>query len=114
MEYCCHVLAGALNCYLELLDKLQKRIWRAAGPSLAACLVPLAHRRNVAALSLFYRYLVDIHLIWLNWFNFLILEGVLLVILMDFLFLSLFLDVTRMLMSTVSFLVHLGSGILSL
>ena len=56
MEYCCHVLAGALNCYLELLDKLQKRIWKAAGPSLAACLVPLAHRRNVAALSLFYRH----------------------------------------------------------
>ena len=53
-------LAGALNCNLELLDKLQKRIWRAAGPSLAACLVPLAHRRNVAALSIT---LVGIHLI---------------------------------------------------
>ena len=24
MEYCCHVWAGALSCYLELLDKLQK------------------------------------------------------------------------------------------
>ena len=24
MEYCCHVLAGAPSCYLELLDKLQK------------------------------------------------------------------------------------------
>ena len=23
MEYCCHVWAGALSCYLELLDKLQ-------------------------------------------------------------------------------------------
>ena len=28
MEYCCHVRAGALSCYLELLDKLQKRICR--------------------------------------------------------------------------------------
>ena len=26
MEYCCHVLAGAPICYLELLDKLQKQI----------------------------------------------------------------------------------------
>ena len=24
MEYCCHVWAGALSCYLELLDKLRK------------------------------------------------------------------------------------------
>ena len=44
------------SCYLDLLDKLQKRICRIVGPSLAACLEPLAHRRNVASLSLFYRY----------------------------------------------------------
>ena len=56
MEYCCHVWAGAPSCYLELLDKLQKRICRTVGPSLAASLEPLAHRRNVACLSLFYRY----------------------------------------------------------
>ena len=56
MEYCCHVWAGAPSCYLELLDKLQKRICRTVGPSLAASLEPLAHRRNVASLSLFYRY----------------------------------------------------------
>ena len=56
MQYCCHVWAGAPSCYLELLDKLQKRICRTVGPSLAASLEPLAHRRNVASLSLFYRY----------------------------------------------------------
>ena len=56
MEYCCHFWAGAPSCYLELLDKLQKRICRTVGPSLAASLEPLAHRRNVASLSLFYRY----------------------------------------------------------
>ena len=28
MEYCCHIWAGALSCYLELLEKLQKRICR--------------------------------------------------------------------------------------
>ena len=56
MEYCCHAWAGAPSCYLELLDKLQKRICRAIGPSLAASREPLAHRRNLASLSLFYRY----------------------------------------------------------
>ena len=56
MEYCCHVWAGAPSCYLDLLDKLQKRICRIAGPSLADSLEPLAHHRNVASLSLFFRY----------------------------------------------------------
>ena len=56
MEYCCHVWTGAPSCYLELLDKLQKRICRTDGPLPAASLEPLAHRRNVASLSLFYRY----------------------------------------------------------
>ena len=112
MEYCCHVWAGAPSCYLELLDKLQKRICRTVGPSLAASLKPLAHRRNVASLSLFYRYyfgrcsselpeLVPL------------LEGGLLIILINcMIFLSPFLDVTRMSMSTVSFIAQLDSGIL--
>ena len=56
MEYRSHVLAGALSCYPELLDKVQKRICRAVGPSLATSLGPLAHRRNVASLSLFGSY----------------------------------------------------------
>ena len=56
MEYCCHVWASAPSCYLKLLGKLQKRICRTVGLSLAASLEPLAHRRNVASLSLFYRY----------------------------------------------------------
>ena len=33
MKYCCRVWAGAPSCYLELSDKLQKRICRTAGPS---------------------------------------------------------------------------------
>ena len=56
MVYCCHVWADAPSCYLELVDKLQKRIRRIVGPSLAASLEPLAHCQNVARLSLFYRY----------------------------------------------------------
>ena len=55
MENCCQVWAGAPSCYLELLDRLQKRICRIVGPSLAASLEPF-HHRNVASLSLFYRY----------------------------------------------------------
>ena len=56
MEYRCHVWAGAPSYYLVLLDRLQNRICRNVGPSLAASLEPLTHRRNVASLSLFYRY----------------------------------------------------------
>ena len=56
MEYCSHVWAGAPSCSWELLEKLQKRICRTVSPSLAASLEPLAHHRNVASLSLFYRY----------------------------------------------------------
>ena len=44
MEYCCHVWADAPSYYLELLDKLQKRICRTVAPSLAASLELLTHR----------------------------------------------------------------------
>ena len=56
LKYCCDVWAGESSCYLELIDKLQKQICRTVCPSLAAPLEPLSHRRNVASLSLFYRY----------------------------------------------------------
>ena len=54
MEYCCHIWAGDPSCYLELLDKLQKQIYRTVGRSPAASLEALAHRQNVASSSLFY------------------------------------------------------------
>ena len=56
MEYCCRIWADAPSCYLEMLDKLQKRICRTVGPSLAASLEVLAHRQNVVSISLFYRH----------------------------------------------------------
>ena len=49
MEYCCHVWDGAPSCYLKLLDKLQKRIYRTVGPSLGASVGSLVHCRNVAS-----------------------------------------------------------------
>ena len=47
MEYCCHVWDGAPGCYLELLDKLQKRVCRIVDLSLTASSEALTHRRNV-------------------------------------------------------------------
>ena len=46
MEYCCHVLAGAPSCYLELLDQIQRY-------------KPLAHGRNASSISFFYKYYFD-------------------------------------------------------
>ena len=115
VKCCCHAWAGAPSCYLELLYNIQKQKCRTVGPSLAASLQLLAHW-NVASLWLLSLFigitLVDAHLNWLNRFHFLILGGGWLIILIDcMIFLSPFLDVTRMFMSTVFFLAQLCSGI---
>ena len=57
MEYCCHIWAGASNSCLSLLDRIQRRITNLIGPNLSLRLHSLSHRRNVASLSLFYKYL---------------------------------------------------------
>ena len=44
IEYFFHSWTGALSCYLELLERLQKPICRTIGLSLAVSLEPLAHR----------------------------------------------------------------------
>ena len=113
----CHICTGAPSCYLELLDKLQKQICRTVGPALAASLEPLGHCQNVASLNLFYRYFFGRYsselaqLVPLTFF----FEVGLLIILIDcMIFLSPFLDVTRMSMSIVSFLAQLHSRILCL
>ena len=99
-----------------MLDKLQKWICRNVGRSDAAPLEPLAHRRNVASLSLFNRYYFArcsselAQLVPLSYSR-----GSYIVILIDcMIFLLPFLDVTRMSISTVSFLAQLNSGILCL
>ena len=117
MAYCCHIWAGASSCYLEFLEKLQKRMCRTVGPAFAASPETLAHHRNVTSLSLFHRSyfgrcsseLTQLVPLWGG------LERGLLVILIDcMMFLSPFLDVTKISMSTVSFLTQLDSGILCL
>ena len=56
MEYCCHLWAGAPAHILNLLDRIQNRVCNMIGPHLSMKLQPLSHRRNVASLSLFYKY----------------------------------------------------------
>ena len=83
------------------------------GPSPAPSLESLAHRRNVARLSLFYKHYFGRCSSELAQLVPLILEAGLLVILIDcMIFLSPFLDVTKMSMSTVS--MSTDSGILCL
>ena len=55
MEYYCHDSADDPGCCFKLLGKLQKRICRTVGPSVAASLEPLANCRNMASLGLFCR-----------------------------------------------------------
>ena len=43
IEYCYHVWAGALYCFLKLSNKLQNRISRTVGLSLVVHYEPLAH-----------------------------------------------------------------------
>ena len=56
MEYCCHLWAGAPAHLLNLLDRIQNRVCNMVGPQLSLKLQPLSHRRDVASLSLFYKY----------------------------------------------------------
>lgn len=49
-EYCCCVWAGTFNCFLGILDKLQKWIYRVFGCKLAASYESLAYGRNVTTL----------------------------------------------------------------
>ena len=53
MEYCCRAWVSALSRYLDMLDKLQKRMCRTVASSLTVSLEPLVLRRNATSLSLF-------------------------------------------------------------
>ena len=47
--------ASAPKCYLDIWDRFQNCVCKAVDPSLSDSLKPLAHCRDVAILSLFYR-----------------------------------------------------------
>ena len=90
-----------------MLDKLQKRICRTVGPSLAASLEPLAHHRNASTWSFFCKYYLHVYLNYFNCFHFLILVAGPLVTQIGYIFLSAFLDVIRMSMSTCVYIFQL-------
>ena len=90
-EYSCHFWAGAPSCLLELLDQIQRQMCRTVGSSLASSLESLSKCSQLK--SSMGITLVDVHLNWLNQFNFLILQGGVLVILINsMIFLSPFLQ----------------------
>ena len=67
VEHCCNAWAGASNCYLDMLGKLQKQVLKAVGPKLVASIEPLPHSQNVAMLiSIYGLTLVDVYLNWQN------------------------------------------------
>ena len=51
MEHWCQVWVNTPSCYLELLDKLEKRICKTVGPLLTASLEPLAHGQNATSVK---------------------------------------------------------------
>ena len=56
MEYYCHVWTGALSCYLNMLDKLQKLVCKTVNATVAASLEPLCHCQAVASFSSSFEY----------------------------------------------------------
>ena len=57
MEYCCHIWDGASASCLRLFYQIQRQIINLIGPNLSLKLHSSSHRRDVASLSLFYKYL---------------------------------------------------------
>ena len=110
MKYYFHVLAGLLNCFLDLLGKQHKWVYRTFGPTHVASLELLTHGPSMISHTvcfIFFHFrrcssaldeMVSIHL--LSWRGLFILVGCMI-------FLSPFLDVKRMSMSTISFLLQL-------
>ena len=116
MEYCCHVWTGSpvttSNCCISYKNGYDGLLILHLLPLLNPWLITEMQPASFFSTG---NTLVDAHLNWLNWFHFLILEGGLLVILIDcMIFLSPFLDVKRTSMSIVSFLTQLDFGILYL
>ena len=102
MKYCCHVWAGSSSYYLELLDKL--RICKTVFPSLAASFDLLVYCQNVASLSLFCRCYFgrcSSQLAQLVPFPYSHGRSALFILMDCIIFLSPFLDVRRMSMSTI-------------
>ena len=113
MKYCCHVRVGAPNCYLELLGKLHmQNCWpfTCCFSWTLGSLLKYSQLKSSVGITF-----VDVHMNWLNWFHFVILEGGLLVILYKLHDFSVTIPkCTKMSMPTVSSLAQLDYGIFCL
>lgn len=58
MLSCYRVLAGALDCYLVILEKIKKQLHRLNGSTFAYSLALQKIIRNMASIGQFYRYLL--------------------------------------------------------
>ena len=101
MGYCCHVwllfLVITWKCWISYKNRYAGLLVLCLLPLLSPCLTVKIQPAKVCSIDIA---LEDIHLNWLNWFHSLILEGGVLVILIDcMIFLSLFLDVKLFLFS---------------
>ena len=98
-----------------MFHKMHKRVRRTVGPSLATSLYPLTHRRMWPA-EVFFKgiTMVDVHQNWLKWFNVVIMGEGSMAFLKSIIYLSPFIFVIRISISTVSFLAQPGSGSLCL
>ena len=111
MEYYCHVWTCASICYLELLNKLQK--WNEG--LFVLHFLPLWNPCFQLKSFCIGFTLIAVNLNWLNWFHFFILEeGLIFILIACMTCLLPFPYVTKMSMSTVSFLAQLNSGIICL
>lgn len=63
-EFCCHARDGVLNCFLEMLHKLQKPAWQVVGPA------PVAFLKHLPILKICYINVTfeGVHLDLVNWF----------------------------------------------
>lgn len=51
MEYCYQVWAGALKCYFNILNSVQKQVWKVSRLTFSDLLEPLARRCDVTSLN---------------------------------------------------------------
>ena len=111
MEYCCHIWAGAPTCYLDMKNKLQKRVLKIFQYTcyFSWFLGSSSKCDEFNSIDLTFE---DVHLKWLDWFLFIVLVGGLLII--KFHNLSRFWDAIKMSLLAVSFHLQLDPWILCL
>ena len=106
------LLVATRNCWVSYKNEYAGLLVLHLLPFLNPWLIDKLQPAEIFSISITFVYVLQN---WLNWFHFPFFKGGLLITLLDcMIFLSPLLDVTRMFMSTVSFLAQLYSGIFCL